>query len=1685
MSNTFFSQATNFQSSAAGSVDPRTGLFNYMMPVAHLIGNHRLGPEQIFTLTYSPLNGENQGLGIGFSLGLTKYDAKKRLLVLSTGEQYKVIETDEYVSLKQYKQDVIRFEKDAKQNVYRVIHKSGLIEILTGPQNTYNVKVPIKIVNPLGYSLKLDWSYRTEAVPRLETISDEKQTKKLLLKIHYETSRYTQITVWPESSESYDIRLIFNNDKTTRICNETSDQTLGWTLEYDSDTGFLSRISSPTGFTEFVEYDSDGHLFPEEARLSPLPYVTRYTQRTKQHPDIVREYEYTESNFLGYGSNESWDKDDDYLYGVMRTYHYGSTERWNNGHEKRSITRRYNNYHLLVSENVQQHGCQRQHETEYYAKVGQTFEEQDAYFQLPRSATVRFISDRGQREEITQTEFDDAGNPTRQTAPDGTLTVWKYYHAKDEDEKEEDGHCPVDPHGFVRYVKSKTVTPPRVNGYDDVPVHQVRYRYDPLSTRPGSQSDYAVVCTRQEIYSNSQLLHTRQTQYVDNVASPHHGRLASITETVHNGSDTHPTATTSHWTSQKTFTYTLEEGKLQTTAKWRGHDGVTTIGTQVKSCVSGKVLHETDPQGCTVHFDYDSIGRLLKQVNNAGTRFARTVMLYTYHIEPSGTTTTTQQDVWGNQSQIRFDGQGKPYQRKIREKNQDWHPVSDIEYDGWGRLMAQNDHDWLPINPDQEQAELVSSQQQITYDDWGQRCLVTDGTGKRVRQDYDPISLTVRNTMEADGLHFGYSETVYNLQHQPLTLTQYGSQGNPLSQQHYQYDGLGRLRSTVDELEQKTEYTYDVFNRISAVRHSDGTVIRKRYAPFNTDSLLTHIEVDGKVLGQREFDSLGRIIKTSVGSRSHYASYKGSLPVPETITNALGQTIHYQHDPQQGYALTQVKSADIKQHFTYDANTGAMSQAVSAQQMSHAFKYTPAGQLQQEAVHFDDTGTARHTEYTYSPAGKPTAYRDVTGQLHRLRFDKHGRPVETADDMISVTCRYDAASRMNSWTVHDKANNQQLTTTLTWDDFGRETERRIETGAEVLTLEQTYTITNQLASRITRSQQGGLLCQENYTYDVARRWLTEYQCTGTECPQDAYGMTLTRQQFTYDKLGNILTCVTTLLDGSNDTAIFSYHPSDPCQLQQITHTHPGYPPVITLVYDKAGRLIRDEAGRELTYDSLGRLTLVTQGEHTNRYGYDVAGRLALQQLGNEQTHELYYQGTLRVAEIVRESGDEIRLVQANGAAAAALTGQGAYLLGTDGQGNVLMSQQKANPLARYRYTPYGQQAAESRNPALPAYVGERSDPVGGSYHLGNGYRSYNPVLMRFTAPDSLSPFGAGGLNPYAYCLGDPINRHDPSGHISVGSILGIVFGTIGMIIGLAAAIPTGGASLSIGAAIVAGVGFLGDATGIASAATEESNPQASAILNWVSLGLGAVSLGSALLGGLARGMRKTGEQLERSFSSGLSGRGGMIAGGSEAYATGSRALRETRYVHSFREIRNLAGRDIVENLGSHQVSNIEVNLTTLGNAVPAERYSSVYGDFLKLGFWESSPGNNLWKIDNSTPISILTGQSTHVNITNDIYLKLYGQFVTEHSPVTHVTMINSLRSAIDFQVASGVHFDINTMTKMQQLWGYTGYSGTFKDWLTTEMTLRFSTREQDIQQLSNMIIIQEPNSLSIMYNQFF
>jgi RHS repeat-associated protein len=110
------------------------------------------------------------------------------------------------------------------------------------------------------------------------------------------------------------------------------------------------------------------------------------------------------------------------------------------------------------------------------------------------------------------------------------------------------------------------------------------------------------------------------------------------------------------------------------------------------------------------------------------------------------------------------------------------------------------------------------------------------------------------------------------------------------------------------------------------------------------------------------------------------------------------------------------------------------------------------------------------------------------------------------------------------------------------------------------------------------------------------------------------------------------------------------------------------------------------------------------------------------------------------------------------------------LLTTDLQGSVLnaLDAHRSHPIA---YTPYGYRLPSNGLLSLLGFNGERPDPVTGHYHLGHGYRQFNPVLMRFNSPDSLSPFGKGGLNAYGYCGANPVTNIDPSGRTVVDQVI--------------------------------------------------------------------------------------------------------------------------------------------------------------------------------------------------------------------------------------------------------------------------------------------------------------------------
>lgn len=104
---------------------------------------------------------------------------------------------------------------------------------------------------------------------------------------------------------------------------------------------------------------------------------------------------------------------------------------------------------------------------------------------------------------------------------------------------------------------------------------------------------------------------------------------------------------------------------------------------------------------------------------------------------------------------------------------------------------------------------------------------------------------------------------------------------------------------------------------------------------------------------------------------------------------------------------------------------------------------------------------------------------------------------------------------------------------------------------------------------------------------------------------------------------------------------------------------------------------------------------------------------------------------------------------------------GCALLMSDAHQSVLQVPTFVNGRA---YCVYGYHRSYDQPSALLAFNGDCAESQTGSYLLGNGNRTYNPVLMRFHSIDPYSPFEQGGLNTYAYCLGDPVNNFDPTGN---------------------------------------------------------------------------------------------------------------------------------------------------------------------------------------------------------------------------------------------------------------------------------------------------------------------------------
>ncbi|AXP04714.1 sugar-binding protein [Pseudomonas fluorescens] len=1416
------SNAFNFMSFIQTGVDPRTGFYTVSLSLPELFSNDLRGPSVPLTLNYNPLNTIDSGFGKGWNLALSQYSPINQVVSVYSGQTFKVTGPYEGVAhrmkMKEQKIEDFQFYKlpgelPGDDDQFKIVHKSGLVELLELKGPSPQVAVPVKMYSPQGHEITLEYTTFGDA-PMLSTIRDRhgllfQITRNLITEAV--TLGFTPVNGVP-------LAAVVLNMKAGRVDRVTlpTTENAGWRFAYSPQKNFdcISAVWTPLGAHETVLYNDEGHGFPGSGNeRRKLPRVTDHiTEPGGGQRTITVKYTYgaDEHNFLGYPNVTNWTDDNlDNLYKVLDRYEYESTEKLMVGNDVvRSVTRRFNRFHLLVSETTLQGTHKQIQTTRYYADDDDTlsFDNQPRQCQLPKKAITRWeLTDdaRQWREDVELSEYDIHGNQTLSVQPSGVTEATSYYPAGGVP-----GKCPADPYGFVRHVEHTTVTPatdpelvPDLQA--GAPTLRTRYSYVELPALDGSDINKPSVVTSEEslhemVGQTEVLLETTSTEYFDVIDDPLRHGLEKLKTVTMVAADRPYISTTGYAYRIKTDEEKAEINKIsqvkevllgetvfETIETFTGYDGLVKVVSAERSLLNGEPLLTQD-KDIKIRNTYDALLRVLTETVAPDDPDYAATRTYTYRlVRPTddgavaGQAFQEAENVKKIKTRTWFDG----LNRAVREEQQDadfsngaYRDIYQATYNALGQLTQEQEIDWLEL-------EALALKTTYTFDDWGQQSSSTDPAGVTQHTVEDPIAFTT--TQWTEGM--GKTVTTNNRLEKPVSVQRFDLAENSLSIHSYLYDGLGRTAQEENAAGYKTSYRYDVFDRMVETTLPTLDKVVREYAGHSRGDLPTLIKVGATELGTQAFDSLERLTQSTTGGRVTRHEYDTSYSKANRVIQPSGDVIHYEY----AYELTdepltrnavageatigRLKEVPtpIKAIYEYDPQNAKLTSS-SEIDIELQRTYDVQGEIKSEVRTVTNVADPYEMAYVHSRLGRLIRYHDVTGQVQSFVYDRtNGRlaytqlGVEGSESYIKSDFTYNTQGLTERIATVDGANDN-VVIDLEYDAQGRETLRTFNLNGSRSWLKQLWNGLDQIEQRELSegaSQGDTVLRNETYRYELRGR-LEEYRCEGPESPVDPFGNRMTRQLFFFDALDNHEEVRTTFIKGQateSNTARFEYNNPDPAQLTRVTNSHADYPN-IELEYDANGNLIKDEEGRTLSYDLLSRLVEVSGPGSDGRrfYGYDGGDQLSASGSDSDREQQFYRNGTpvnsVGAAQSrTYVSADGVTLAERQeGASPKSL------LLASDYSGSVLR-EVDGGEVSAIAYTAHGYRDATQPVASRPGYNGEVRDETGW-YLLGNGYRAFNPVLMRFHSPDSWSPFGDGGLNAYTYCQGDPIGFTDPTGH---------------------------------------------------------------------------------------------------------------------------------------------------------------------------------------------------------------------------------------------------------------------------------------------------------------------------------
>ncbi|WP_435189412.1 RHS repeat-associated core domain-containing protein [Streptomyces sp. bgisy126] len=647
------------------------------------------------------------------------------------------------------------------------------------------------------------------------------------------------------------------------------------------------------------------------------------------------------------------------------------------------------------------------------------------------------------------------------------------------------------------------------------------------------------------------------------------------------------------------------------------------------------------------------------------------------------------------------------------------------------------------------------------HDDQGRITEVVDALGHTRSTSYDANNnvQTATDAMGTGGA--GGNVTTYGWDARSNPTSAKLPTGATASISQYQTLSGADLPGSMTTMDgEKTDYTYDAAGNTTsvAVTGSGGgsqTFDHNPAAPTcggfegQRCKVTTKMSSTKSVSTSFTHDAQGNLTKVVPPAPLGVTTYRyDALGRPVSAKDGRGVTVTYEYDERD--RITKVDTSNYATvTYSYDGD-GNLKQRSDGTGVTR-YDFDP---LSRETVRTLQNGS--QTRLTYTPAGNVDTYEDPAGVTDYTWNAVNGLS-ELKDPTGKVTKYAYDDNDVRTRTTYPGGTVQEVTV----DGSGRpERIRATSPKGTLVDLAYSYSRAGTDGAKIRTRTDAVAGTTTAYTYDDAGRFSYAEEKKGAVLDSS--------WQYCYDLAGNL---TSQGVDPGCPRGT-TYTVDDAQQITAKNGSTAGWS------YDKVGN---ETAGASTPEEAR---TAVKWSDHSQMTSLTVGGRTYAGQYGSTDQSErvklgdtFFHNGPLGLSATSTAGVDKGFNREPGGTLNSMTTGGRSYYYLTDALGSVVaLADEAGTKVNTYSYSPRGVRRAETSEqvPQPYRFAGGYQDPTG-LYHFAARY--YDPHIGRFTSHD---PSGQE-KNPYLYAEGDPVNRIDPRGTLSLGGVMDTV-GTVGDVI---------------------------------------------------------------------------------------------------------------------------------------------------------------------------------------------------------------------------------------------------------------------------------------------------------------